>query len=440
MLNKKTTWYEKLENAIIDADIEMLFKLLLTVAVNEWASDIHIEVYSTYCRIRLRVDGMLEELIQYPTNIHETIIAKFKIESWQMRSDEKRLPQDARVSTVTLEWKEIDLRANTLPTVHGEKLVLRIIDKSKKIPPLKVLWIEWVNAIYLERALNTPNGIILTTWPTGSWKSTTLYSALSILNNEDVNITTYEDPVENKTDWLNQSQVRWDIGYTFASWLRAALRQDPDIIMVWEIRDEETLETAMEAAMTWHLVFSTIHTNSSSETITRVYNMWAKPYMLAGTFNLVMAQRLWRRVCDKCKVKYNVKKDNPELYKNMMKVLSSMKPEHIKQELKLRWISAERWAEFSKEWVVYVWSGKDPETWEVCSVCNGWWEKWRVWLYEFMEYNDELRQKILEGASTLEIEKLALDNWMMNLERDGVFKVIKWWINPKELYRLVKHR
>jgi len=440
MLNKKTSWYEKLENSIIDADIEMLFKLLLTVAVNEWASDIHIEVYSTYCRIRLRVDGMLEELIQYPTNIHETIIAKFKIESWQMRSDEKRLPQDARVSTVTLEWKEIDLRANTLPTVHWEKLVLRIIDKSKKIPPLKVLWIEWVNAIYLNRALKTPNGIILTTWPTGSWKSTTLYSALSTLNNEDVNITTYEDPVENKTDWLNQSQVRWDIGYSFASWLRAALRQDPDIIMVWEIRDEETLETAMEAAMTWHLVFSTIHTNSSSETITRVYNMWAKPYMLAGTFNLVMAQRLWRKVCEKCKIKYNVKKDDLELYKNMMEVLSSMKPEHIKQELKLRWITWERWNEFSKEWIVYIWSGKDSESWEICSVCNGWWEKWRVWLYEFMEYDDELRQKILDWASNLEIEKLALDHWMMNLERDGVFKVITWWLNPKELYRLIKHK
>ena len=440
MLNKKTSWYEKLENSIIDADIEDVFKLLLTIAVNEWASDIHIEVYSSYCRIRLRVDGMLEELIQYPPNIHETIIAKFKIESWQMRSDEKRLPQDARVSTVTLEWKEIDLRANTLPTVHWEKLVLRIIDKSKKIPPLKVLWIEWINAIYLDRALKAPNGIILTTWPTWSWKSTTLYSALSTLNNEDVNITTYEDPVENKTDWLNQSQVRWDIWYSFASWLRAALRQDPDIIMVWEIRDEETLETAMEAAMTWHLVFSTIHTNSSSETITRVYNMWAKPYMLAGTFNLVMAQRLGRKICDKCKVKYNLKKNNPGLYKNMMEVLSSMKPEQIKQELKLRWISWERWNEFSKEWIVYIWSGKDPETGEICPVCNGRGEKWRVWLYEFMEYDDELRQKILDWASNLEIEKFALDKWMMNLERDWVFKVIKWWITPKELYRLIKHK
>jgi len=441
MINKNSPWYEKLENAIIDADIESLFKILLTIWVNEWASDIHIEIYSSYCRIRLRIDGILEELIQYPPNIHETIIAKFKIESGQMRSDEKRLPQDARVSTTTLEGKEIDLRANTLPTVFGEKLVMRIVDKSKKIPPLEVLGIEWVNGLLLKRNLQSPNGIILTTWPTGSWKSTTLYSWLSTLNKVDVNITTYEDPVENKMDGLNQSQVRWDIGYTFASWLRAALRQDPDIIMVWEIRDEETLETAMEAAMTWHLVFSTIHTNSAAETITRVFNMGAKPYMLAGTFNLVMAQRLWRKVCEHCKIEYNVKQDNPELFKNMMEVLQSMSPEHLKREIKLRKIPTERWQKFTKEGIVYIGSGKDPENGNTCPVCWGSWEKWRVWLYEFMEYDDELRQKILDGASALEVEKFALkEKWMINLERDGVFKVIKWWMNPQELYRLVKHK
>ena len=441
MIDKNNSWYEKLENAIIDADIENLFKILLTIWVNEGASDIHIEIYSSFCRIRLRIDGILEELIQYPPNIHETIIAKFKIESGQMRSDEKRLPQDARVSTTTLEGKEIDLRANTLPTVFGEKLVMRIVDKSKKIPPLEVLGIEWVNGLLLKRNLQSPNGIILTTWPTGSWKSTTLYSALSTLNKVDVNITTYEDPVENKMDGLNQSQVRWDIGYTFASWLRAALRQDPDIIMVWEIRDEETLETAMEAAMTWHLVFSTIHTNSAAETITRVFNMGAKPYMLAGTFNLVMAQRLWRKVCEHCKIEYNVKQDNPELFKYMMEALQTMKPEHLKREIKLRKIPIERWQKFTKEGIVYIGSGKDPETWNTCPVCWGSWEKWRVWLYEFMEYDDELRQKILDGASALEVEKFALkEKWMINLERDGVFKVIKWWMNPQELYRLVKHK
>ena len=440
MINKKSENYEKLENAIIDADVESIFSLLLTIGVNEWASDIHIEVYSSYCRLRLRIDWVLEELIQYPTNIHETIIAKFKIESGQMRSDEKRIPQDARVSTTTLDWKEIDLRANTLPTVHGEKLVMRIVDKSKKTPPLDVLWIEWINAEILKSNLLSPNGIILTTGPTGSWKSTTLYSSLSKLNTTDVNITTYEDPVENKMDWLNQSQVRADIGFTFAAWLRAALRQDPDIIMVWEIRDEETLQTAMEASMTWHLVFSTIHTNSAAETITRVYNMGAKPYMIAGTFNLVMAQRLWRRICDHCKIKYNLKKDNPSLYKNMIEVLQKIKPEYIKQELKLRWISSERWNEFKNDGIIYIGSWKDPETWEVCSICWGSWEKWRVWLYEFMEYNDEIKEKLLNWVSSLEIEKYALDNGMINLERDWVFKIIKGWLTPKELYRFVKHK
>jgi len=440
MLNKKSEYYEKLENAIIDADVESIFSLLLTIAVNEWASDIHIEVYSSYCRLRLRIDWILEELIQYPTNIHETIIAKFKIESGQMRSDEKRIPQDARVSTATLEWKEIDLRANTLPTVHWEKLVMRIVDKSKKTPPLDVLWIEWINGEILERNLNSPNGIILTTWPTGSWKSTTLYSWLSKLNTSDVNITTYEDPIENKMDWLNQSQVRADIGFTFAAWLRAALRQDPDIIMVWEIRDEETLETAMEAAMTWHLVFSTIHTNSATETITRVYNMGAKPYMIAGTFNLVIAQRLWRKICDHCKTKYNIKKDNPSLYKNMIEVLQKMKPEYVKQELTLRWITWERWNEFKNDGIIYIWSWKDLETWEVCPVCWGSWEKWRVWLYEFMEYNDALKEKLLNWVSSLEIEKYALDNGMINLERDWIFKIIKGWLTPQALYRFVKHK
>ncbi len=441
MINKENNkLYEKLQNSILDVDIEALFKLLLTIAVEEWASDIHIESYSTFCRIRLRIDWILEELIQYPTNIHETIIAKFKIESGQMRSDEKRLPQDARVSSVTLTGKEIDLRANTLPTVFWEKLVLRIVDKSKKIPPLEVLWIEWNNWIILQRNLKYPNGIILTTWPTGSWKSTTLYSALSVLNKEQSNITTYEDPVENKMDWLNQSQVRSDIWFTFASGLRAALRQDPDIIMVWEIRDKETLETAMEAAMTWHLVFSTIHTNSSAETITRVYNIWAEPYMVAWTFNLVMAQRLWRKICDHCKVKYNLKKDNPSMYKQIMEVLQSMNPEHIKREIKLRWISVSRWEEFTKEWIIYVWSWKDPKWWWVCPVCWWSWEKWRVWLYELMEYDDNLKQKILDGASALEVEKFALKEWMINLERDWVFKIIKWLITPNELYRFIKHK
>jgi type IV pilus assembly protein PilB len=425
-------FFNGLQEAIINADTIWIFDNLLTLAVELGASDIHIEPYENYCRIRLRIDWILKEIIQYPKNIHDSIIAKFKIESWQMRPDEKRLPQDARVSARTLTNKEIDLRANTLPTVWWEKLVMRIVDKSKKIPPLEVLWIEWINNQILFRNINLPNGIILTTWPTWSWKSTTLYACLNYLNKPEVNITTYEDPVENKMDWLNHSQVRSDIWYTFAQWLRAALRQDPDIIMVWEIRDWETLETAMEAAMTWHLVFSTIHTNSAAETITRVLNMGAKPYMISWTFNLVMAQRLARRVCQHCKVEVNIKKENPELYNAALEAIGSMKKEDLIRELKLRWITQEQWNKFIKEGILY--KGR----W--CDICEWTWYKWRVWLYEMMEYTDDIKNLLLQWKTAFEIEVYALKNWMLNLERDGVFKAIKWLTTLEEVYRLTKHK
>lgn len=295
-----------LEKAIIQSDIIKLFDNLLTLWVEEWASDIHIEPFENISRIRIRIDGVLEEVMQFPQNMHENVISKFKIESGQMRSDEKRLPQDARVSTMTLTNKEIDLRASTLPTVRWEKLVMRIVDKSKKIPKLEVLGIEGSNETIIYRQLKKPNGIILTSWPTGSWKTSTLYACLQYIKRPEINIMTYEDPVENKIPGLSQSQVRADINYTFAAGLRAWLRQDPDVIMVGEVRDDETLEMAMESAMTWHLVFSTIHTNSSAETITRVYNLGAAPYMVAGTFNLVMAQRLCRRICEDCKVEHSI--------------------------------------------------------------------------------------------------------------------------------------
>jgi len=436
-----TKFMKWLEDAIIQADTIKIFDNLLTIWVEQWASDIHIEPFENYSRIRLRIDWILQELTQYPKNIHESIIAKFKIESWQMRPDEKRQPQDARVSTVTLTDKEIDLRANTLPTIWWEKLVMRIVDKSKKIPPLEVLGIEWINNQLLFENIAMPNGIVLTTWPTWSWKSTTLYAALSYLNNVDVNITTYEDPVENKMDWLNQSQVRADIWYTFAHWLRAALRQDPDIIMVWEIRDWETLETAMEAAMTWHLVFSTIHTNSAAETITRMMNMGAKPYMIAWTFNLVMAQRLWRKICSHCKSYVNVQEQDPVHYSNAKNVLSKMDKELLQKELILRKINIEEnWAPFVKEWRMAVWTWKDPATGWVCPVCGWTWYKWRVWLVEILEFSDDIKNLLLQWKTAFEIEEYGLKKWMINLERDWIFKAIAWHTTLEEVYRLTKHK
>ncbi len=422
-------YYNNLEEAVVDANIPDIFENLLVIAVEIWASDIHIEPYENSCRIRLRIDWVLQELIGYPKSIHDSVIAKFKIETGQMRPDEKRLPQDARISTIILTWKEIDLRANTLPTVWWEKLVMRIVDKSKKLPSLDKLGIEGVNNDILFRNLTLPNGIILNTWPTWSWKTTTLYAALNYINTPEVNITTYEDPVEIKMYWLNQSQIRSDIGYTFATGLRAALRQDPDIIMVWEIRDYETLEIAMEAAMTWHLVLSTVHTNSAAETITRVLNLGAQPYMIWWTFNLVIAQRLWRTICSHCKVKVNAKEEFPKLYEAAKLALVSMEKDKLIYEIKNRWISSQQWEDF-KNGYTYIWK------W--CDKCWWTWYKWRIWIYEMMEYTDDLKNNILLWKTAFDIEFLELKKWMINLERDGIFKAIKWLTTLKEIYRLTK--
>jgi len=429
--------YKKnLTQAIVDSDVVKIFDNLLTVAVEAWASDIHIEPLENYSRIRIRIDGILEELMQFPRNLHESIISKFKIESGQMRPDEKRLPQDARVSSITQTNKEIDLRANTLPTVWWEKLVMRIVDKSKKIPPLGELWIDGSNKDIIYKHLDYPNGIILMTGPTWSGKTTTLYACLDYINKPEVNIITYEDPVENKMPGLNQAQVRSDIGFSFANGLRWALRQDPDIIMVWEIRDRETLDMAMEAAMTWHLVFSTIHTNSSAETITRVFNLGAKPYMLAWTFNLVMAERLSRKVCYNCKQQVSVKWTSQHHF--AIESFRNILPEALKKEIVSRNITQEQRNSFINDWMIMEWTWKDPKTGDVCPVCNWSWCKWRIWLFEMMDYTDDIRNLLLAGKSAFEVEGYALQHGMINLERDWVFKAIQWYITLEEVYENVK--
>lgn len=428
----------KLDEAVLQSDVVRIFDNLLTVAVEVGASDIHIEPLENYCRIRIRIDGILEELVQYPKNLHESIISKFKIESGQMRPDEKRVPQDARVSSVTLTNKEIDLRANTLPSVWWECLVMRIVDKSKKIPKLEQLGIEGSNQEIIFRHLTYPNGIILMTGPTGSGKTTTLYACLDYVNTTEVNIITYEDPVENKMPGLNQAQIRADIGFSFANGLRWGLRQDPDIMMVWEIRDRETLDMAMESAMTWHLVFSTVHTNSSSETITRVYNLWAKPYMLVGTFNLVMAERLVRRVCDHCKIQTSIQ-DNPK-YKFAKESFRNFDKEALKKEIISRGINQQQRNDFINNAMIYTGSGKDPVTGDKCPICGGTWYKGRVGLFEMMDYSDEIKNLLLEGKSAFEVESVALQRGMINLERDGVFKIIKGMTTLDEVYRYVKAR
>lgn len=434
MFENTITYKNALENAILQSDIVAIFDNLLTISVEEWASDIHIEPMENYSRIRIRIDWGLVELVQYPKTLHESLISKFKIESGQMRPDEKRIPQDARVSNVTLTWKELDLRANTLPTVWWEKLVMRIVDKSKKTPVLEDLWLEWSNEKIIFNKLSYPNWILLNTWPTWSWKTATLYACLNYINKPDVNITTFEDPVENKVEWLNQSQVRADVWFTFASWLRAALRQDPDVIMVWEIRDAETLDMAIEAAMTWHLVFSTIHTNSAVETISRVLNMWAKAYMVAWTFNLVIAQRLARRNCTNCLTEIDIKWD--PRWEHAKKAFVNFDKDRLKRELHLRWVTKEQWTKFMIEWKIKKWSWMVD--WKTCPICHGSGYKWRVWMFELMEYTDEIKSMLMDWKTNMEIEQVALQNWMINLERDWILKALRWIVDLDEVYRYVK--
>lgn len=291
---------ESLKNEVYKGDnAQSICNLIISAGVEMRSSDIHIEPLSNFVRIRFRVDGVLTEALEYQQFLHPQIVARYKILA-NLKIDESRMPQDGRIST-TIEGKSLDLRVSTLPTVNGEKIVMRIVDKSRKIPALNELGIEGKNKEILEKAIALPNGIVLTSGPTGSGKSTTLYSCLMQLNAPDVNIMTLEDPVENTVDGISQSQVFPDIGYTFAHGLRTALRQDPDIIMVGEIRDKETINIAIEASLTGHLVFSTIHTNSAAETITRILNMGIPAYLLPASINAIIAQRLIRRLCPSCK-------------------------------------------------------------------------------------------------------------------------------------------
>jgi len=393
--------------------------LLIASAVEIWSSDIHIEPLSNVVRVRFRVDWVLKEIVEYQSFIHPQIVARYKILS-NLKIDESRMPQDGRIST-TIDDKWLDLRVSTLPTVHWEKIVMRIVDKSKKIPPLEVLWIEWQNSKLIEKAIFQPNGIVLTSWPTWSGKSTTLYACLTKLNNPDVNIMTLEDPVENTIDWVNQSQVFPDIWYNFANWLRTALRQDPDIIMVWEIRDKETINIAIEASLTGHLVLSTIHTNSAAETITRILNMWVQSYLLPASINAIMAQRLIRKLCPHCKKQVTVESLAPVMRDQVVKTIKKINKDELTSRVN---------EDILKNPVFYepVW----------CSHCDNSWYSWRVWIYEVMEITMQLKDFIIRWESSVAINDAAIDAWMISLEMDWIMKALNWVTSLDEAYSAVK--
>lgn len=404
---------DDLKRAILNNNVPQIVLLIISLALDLRSSDIHIEPLEEKVRVRYRVDGVLQMIVEYPNNMHPAIVSRVKIMS-SLKIDESRIPQDGRTNVTTQDGREMDLRVSTFPTVNGEKIVMRIQDKSREIPQLQKLGITGNSLKFLKRALKMPNGIILTSGPTGSGKTTTLYACLTQLNKVGVNILTIEDPVEIQLDGLSQSQVKSDIGYKFATGLRSALRQDPDIIMVGEIRDKETINVAIESALTGHLVFSTIHTNSAVETLTRIINMEVPTYLIASTVDTIIAQRLVRLLDPATKVPYT---PSQEVLDAALRAIETL-PESEKAN----------YPEIDFDNPVFY--KPDPR------LPEGKGYKGRVGLYEIMSFNQRLKNAVLEGKNTLEIQAIAQEEGMVTLEQAGVIRALKGETSLSEVYRV----
>ncbi len=374
-----------------DAPVVRLVNVLLVDSLRRGASDIHVEPYEKEFRIRFRIDGVLYDIMHPPLRMRDALISRLKIMS-KLDISEKRLPQDGRIKIkvkVDNRSRELDFRVSTLPTLFGEKVVLRLLDKDKLMLDMTKLGFEEKSLEIFQRNISKPYGMVLVTGPTGSGKTNTLYSALQSLNTTETNIMTAEDPVEFNLPGINQVQMKEQIGLNFATALRSFLRQDPNIVLVGEIRDFETAEIAIKAALTGHLVLSTLHTNDAPSTISRLVNMGIEPFLVATSVNIIQAQRLIRRICKDCKEEV------------------SILPEALVE------------VGFSKEDAANIKTYKGKG----CATCNNTGFKGRVGLYEVMEITDELRELIIIGASSIELRKKAVELGMLTLRESGLYKI-----------------
>ena len=382
---------DTLEEESDEAPVVRLVNIILTDAIKRGASDIHVEPYEKKYRVRYRIDGMLYEVMHPPLRLREAITSRIKIMA-KLDIAEKRLPQDGRIKIKTKienKEKELDYRVSILPTLFGEKIVLRLLDSDKLMLDMTKLGFEPESLRKFEYAIAQPYGMVLVTGPTGSGKTNTLYSALSNVNKPDTNIMTAEDPVEFNLAGINQVQMKESIGLNFAAALRSFLRQDPNIVLVGEIRDFETAEVAIKAALTGHLVLSTLHTNDAPSTINRLMNMGIEPFLVATSVQLVVAQRLVRRICTYCKEPYEV---------NPAELVSVGFSEREARTLKL-------------------FKGRG------CETCGDTGYKGRVGLYEVMKVDDDVRDLILSGATSVELRDKAVENGMITLRGSGLQKI-----------------
>ncbi|MCL5005065.1 MAG: type IV-A pilus assembly ATPase PilB [Acidobacteria bacterium] len=401
--DESTLNFAALEKAAEEAPIIKLVYYLLTDALKRGASDIHLEPYEKEYRVRYRVDGVLETVMQPPVKLREAIISRIKIMA-KLDISEKRLPQDGRIMIKIMhegKKKQLDFRVSVLPTLYAEKVVMRLLDKESLCLDMTTLGFEPQSLEKFQSAILKPYGMVLVAGPTGSGKASTLYSSIAQLNKPDINIMTAEDPVEFQLPGINQVQMKEQIGLNFAVALRSFLRQDPNIIMVGEIRDFETAEVAIKAALTGHLVLSTLHTSDAPSTISRLMNMGIEPFLVATSVHLICAQRLTRRICQECKVEAEV---SPQVLAK-----AGFTPEEARK--------------------VKVYRGAG------CSACNNKGYKGRIGLFEVLEVTDELRELVLVGASALELRKKAIEQGMIPLRRSGLIKVMAGLTTLEEVLR-----
>ncbi len=390
-----------LEKASEEAPVVRLVNLILINGIKRGASDIHIEPYEKKMRVRYRIDGVLYEEMNPPLRLKNALVSRLKIMS-ALDIAERRLPQDGRIKLKLGKGREMDFRVSVLPTMYGEKIVLRLLDKSNLQLDMTKLGFDVEPYEEFMHAIHQPYGMVLVTGPTGSGKTTTLYSAMSDLNKSTENISTAEDPIEYNLPGINQVQMHDDIGLNFANALRSFLRQDPDIIMVGEIRDFETAEIAVKAALTGHMVLSTLHTNDAPSTINRLLNMGVEPFLVTASVNVILAQRLARKICQDCKEEIPA---SPQSLIDM-----GMAPEDAAS--------------------MRLYQGRG------CRNCNETGYKGRIALYEVMTLGEEIKEMVLQGASTTELKAEAIRLGMQTLRMAGIRKIIEGMTTPEEVMRV----
>lgn len=401
-----------------DAPIAKFVEVIVKHAIENRASDIHIEPIDGGYRVRFRVDGLLRAQLVFPSEVGRAVISRIKILS-NLKIDEKRKPQDGRFH-FDGDRISVDLRVSSLPVIDGEKIVIRVLDKGSNVSDLEKLGLWGRNRNILETRIREPFGIILITGPTGSGKSTTLYAFLQILNQEERNIITLEDPVEYFVEGINQSQIRPEIGYTFANGLRSILRQDPNVIMVGEIRDDETAELAIHAALTGHLVLSTLHTNDAAGSIPRLVDMNIEPFLLASSLQAVAAQRLVRRICDHCKEVFPLTKLQEE---RLAGIFQEIAPEEV------------RAYKLDPKQKMVFYRGKG------CEECGQAGYKGRIAIYEVIGIDDEMREIISDKhGNDADVRRAAAHQGMLTLKQDGILKALQGITTLSEVERVTEGR